>query len=69
MFTLKFKKPRSPLKKIQSQAKRSVKKAVVPGYGKGGSTAMKDPAKYVTKNVIGQPLSKPKKKGFFSLFK
>jgi len=62
---VKFKKPRSPLKKIQSQAKRSVKKVVVPGYGKGGVTATKDPAKKVT----GQPLSKSKKKGFFSLFK
>ncbi|PIC71377.1 hypothetical protein CSV77_04940 [Sporosarcina sp. P16b] len=66
---MKLKKPRSPLKKIQSQAKRSVKKAVVPGYGKGGSTAMKNPAKYAAKKVTGQPLSKPKKKGFFSLFK
>jgi len=69
VVSLKFKKPRSPLKKIQSQAKRSVKKAVVPGYGKGGVAAMKSPAKFIVKKVTGQPLSKPKKKGFFSLFK
>ena len=66
---MKFKTPRSPLKKIQSQAKRSVKKAVVPGYGKGGATAIKNPAKFIAKKVTGQPLAKPKKKGFFSLFK
>lgn len=66
---MKFKKPRSPLKKIQSQAKRSVKKVVVPGYGKGGASALKDPVKFATKKVTGKPLSKKKKKGFFSLFK
>lgn len=65
---MKLKKPRSPLKKLQSKAKRSVKKAVVPGYGKGGATAI-NPAKFVAKKVTGQPLSKPKKKGFFNLFK
>lgn len=57
------------MKKIQSQAKRSVKKAVVPGYGKGGASALKNPTKYVAKKVTGQPLSKKKKKGFLSLFK
>lgn len=66
---MKIRKPRSPLKKIQSQAKRSVKKAVVPGYGKGGASAMKNPAKFVAKKVTGQPLTKKKKKGLFSLFK
>ena len=54
---------------MQSKAKRSVKKAVVPGYGKGGASALKDPVKFATKKVTGQPLSKKKKKGFFSLFK
>jgi hypothetical protein len=66
---LKFKKPRSPMKKIQSQAKRSVKKAVVPGYGKGGASAIKNPTNFVAKKVTGRPLSKKKKTGFFSLFK
>ena len=69
MISLKFKKPRSPLKKIQSRAKSSVKKAVVPGYGKGGASAFKDPVKFSTKKITGQPLSNKKKKGFFSLFK
>lgn len=69
MISLKFKKPRSPLKKIQSKAKKSVKKSVVPGYGKGGASALKDPVKYATKKATGQPLTKRKKKGFFSLFK
>lgn len=66
---MKIKKMRSPLKKMQSKAKRSVKKAVVPGYGKGGATAMKNPVKFIAKKVTGQPLAKSKKKGFFSLFK
>lgn len=67
---MKIRKPRSPLKKIQSKAKRSIKKAVVPGYGKGGATAMKNPAKFIAKKLTGQPLSKnKKKKGFLSLFK
>lgn len=67
---VKLRKPRSPLKKIQTKAKKSLKKAVVPGYGKGGATAIKDPAKFITKKLSGQPLSKTKKKkGFFSLFK
>ena len=66
---MKIKKPKSPLKKMQSQAKRSVKKAVVPGYGKGGASAMKSPLKTAVKKATGQPLSKPKKKSIFSLFK
>lgn len=68
---MKIRKPRSPLKKIQSKAKRSIKKAAVPGYGKGGAAAMKDPAKFIAKKLTGQPLSpkKKKKKGFLSLFK
>lgn len=66
---MKFKKPRSPMKKMQSKAKRSVKKAVVPGYGKGGATALKDPVKFATKKATGQPLAKKKKKVFFSFFK
>lgn len=57
------------MKKIQSQAKRTVKKATVPGYGKGGASAMKNPTKYVAKKVTGQPLSKKKKTGFFSFLK
>jgi hypothetical protein len=57
------------MKKIQSKAKRSVKKAVVPGYGKGGASALKSPTKFVAKKVTGQPLSNKKKTGFFSLFK
>lgn len=66
---MKFKKPRSPLSKVKSNYKRKVKKAVVPGYGKGGATAIKDPKKYIKNKVTGQPLSKKKKTGFFSLFK
>ena len=67
---MKIRKPRSPLKKLQSKAKRSVKKAIVPGYGKGGATAIKDPLKFIRKKATGQPLAKTKKKkSFFSLFK
>ncbi|MBO0993469.1 hypothetical protein [Bacillus sp. SD088] len=58
---MKFKKPRSPLKKIQAQAKKSVRKNIVPGYVKGGATALKDPIKYATKKATGQPLSKEKR--------
>lgn len=67
---MKIRKPRSPLKKIQSKAKSSIKKAVVPGYGKGGATAIKDPAMFIAKKLTGKPLSKKKKKkSFLSLFK
>ncbi len=68
MIKVKFKKPRSPISKAKSSVKRSVKKSVVPGYGKGGGTAISNPKKYVKKKATGQPLSN-KKKGFFSLFK
>ncbi|MBM7600358.1 hypothetical protein JOC34_002749 [Virgibacillus halotolerans] len=66
---MKIKKPRSPLSKAKSSVKRKVKKSVVPGYGKGGGTALSNPKKYIKKKSLGQPLSKKKKKGFFSLFK
>jgi len=65
---MKFKKPRSPISKAKSTMKRSVKKSVTPGYGKGGATAFSNPKKYVKKKALGQPLSK-KKNGIFSLFK
>lgn len=68
MVKLKFKMPKSPVSKAKSNIKRSVKKSVVPGYGKGGGTALSNPKKYVKKKTTGQPLSN-KKKGFFSLFK
>ena len=60
---MKIRKPRSPLKKMQSKAKRSVKKAVVPGYGKGGASLMKNPAKTIVKKTTGQPISKKSNKG------
>lgn len=66
---MKFRKPRSPLSIAKSNIKRKAKKAVIPGYGKGGGTAISNPKKYIKKKVTGQPLSKKKKKGFFSLFK
>ncbi|WP_211742474.1 MULTISPECIES: hypothetical protein [Ornithinibacillus] len=44
-------------------------KTVVPGYGKGGATALSNPKKYVKKRLLGQPLSKKRKKGLLSLFK
>jgi len=65
---LKFKMPKSPVSKAKSKMKRKVKKAVIPGYGKGGAIAFSNPKKYVKKKALGKPLSK-KKKGFFSLFK
>lgn len=66
---MKFRKPRSPISKAKSNLKRKTKKAVIPGYGKGGGTALSNPKKYIKKKALGQPLSKKKKKGFFSLFK
>lgn len=66
---MKIRKPRSPISKAKSNIKRKAKKAVVPGYGKGTGTAISNPKKYVTKKLTGQPLSKKKKSGFFSLFK
>lgn len=66
---MKFKKPRSPISKAKSNLKRKAKKAIVPGYGKGGATALSDPKKYIKKKALGKPLSKKKKKGILSLFK
>ncbi|WP_040978434.1 hypothetical protein [Oceanobacillus jeddahense] len=66
---MKFKKPRSSISKAKSSVKRKVKKSVTPGYGKGGATAISNPKKYVKKKALGQPLSKKKKRGLFSLFK
>lgn len=66
---MKFRKPRSPISKAKSKIKRKVKKSVVPGYGKGGGTALSNPKKFIKKKTFGQPLSKKKKKGLFSLFK
>ncbi|MBC5637845.1 hypothetical protein H8S33_13620 [Ornithinibacillus sp. BX22] len=66
---MKFKKPKSPISKVKSSVKRSVNKTVVPGYGKGGATALSNPKKYVKKRLLGQPLSKKRKKGLLSLFK
>ncbi|WP_168927285.1 hypothetical protein [Oceanobacillus profundus] len=66
---MKIRKPRSPISKAKSSVKRSVKKSVTPGYGKGGATALSNPKKYIKKKATGQPLTKKKKKGFFSLFK
>ena len=36
---------RSPISKVKSKAKRKVKKAVVPGYGKKGTGIIKNPKK------------------------
>lgn len=66
---MKFKKPRSPLSKAKTRAKRKAKKAIIPKYGKGGGTAVSNPKKFIKKKALGRPLSKKKKKGLFSLFK
>lgn len=63
---MKMRKPRSPLKKMQSKAKRKMKKAIVPGYGKGGASLMKNPTKTIVKKVSGQPITKKSKKGSLS---
>lgn len=49
---MKFKKPRSPISKVKSSVKKSVKKTVIPGYGKGGVTALSNPKKYVKKKLL-----------------
>lgn len=66
---MKIKKPRSPISKAKSSVKRTVKKSVIPGYGKGGATVLGNPKKYIKKKILGQSLSKKKKTNFFSLFK
>lgn len=63
---MKIRKPRSPLKKMQSKAKRKMKKAIVPGYGKGGVAMMNNPTKTIAKKALGQPVSKKSKKGSLS---
>lgn len=66
---MRIRKPRSPISKAKSNLKRNAKKAVIPGYGKGGATAFYEPEKYIKKKGLRKPLFKMKKTGLFSFFK
>lgn len=45
---------RSPISRAKSNAKRKMKKAIIPGYGKKGTGIIKDPEKAIYNKIYNK---------------